>query len=490
MSDRAPVLELRGISRRFGPVQALCGADFVLQEGSVHALLGENGAGKTTLMHIAFGLLAPEPGGLIRVAGREVAVRSPRDARALGIGMVHQHFTSVGAMTVGENIALATGRLGKRAGTSGTVLSRLREGLNDRDLVETLSVSLRQRLEIVKALEAGARILLLDEPTAVLAPAEVQELLALVQRFAAEGGSVVLITHKLDEVFAAADHVTVLRHGTVTLDAPLVGQTHTTLAAAMLGRAPGVAQRPSGVTARTGEEPVIRFEDATIHPIAHRGPGLHGVNLAIRPGELVGIAAVEGNGQRELILGLAGLLPLATGRREARDPVALVPEDRTTEALIPGFTLTENVVLGSGPAAPWARGWRIDWAEARRRTAALLTAHDVRAPGPETEARQLSGGNQQKLVLARALESRPSVLLVENPTRGLDVAATAAVHDRLRQASVDGIAVVVYSSDLDEVLALGCDRLLVVCRGRVAELPPQTPRAAVGDAMLRGVTPA
>jgi len=488
--EQAAALELRGISKRFGPVQALRGADFVLREGSVHALLGENGAGKTTLMHIAFGMLSPEPGGVIRVGGRDIPVRSPKDARALGIGMVHQHFTSVGAMTVGENIALATGRLGGRVGAPGAVLSRLREGLDDGDIVETLSVSLRQRLEIVKALEAGARILLLDEPTAVLAPAEIEELLTLVQRFAADGGAVVLITHKLDEVFAAADHVTVLRHGQVTLDAPLVGQTHATLAAAMLGSARGEQRRSASraiEAAAVESAPVIALEGATVRPIAHRGPGLRGANLTIRPGELVGIAAVEGNGQRELMLGLAGLLPLVEGRRTASGAAALVPEDRTTEALIPSFTLTENVVLGSGSPAPWLRGWRIDWDEARRRTAAMLTTHDVRAPGPDTEAHQLSGGNQQKLVLARALEARPSLLVVENPTRGLDLAATAAVHDRLRRAREEGLAVVVYSSDLDEVLELGCDRLLVVWRGQVAELPPQAPRATVGEAMLHGV---
>jgi simple sugar transport system ATP-binding protein len=488
------VLELKGITKRFGPVHALRGADFALRPGSVHALLGENGAGKSTLMQIAFGLVSADPGGSIRLGGREVAIRSPRDARALGVGMVHQHFTSIGALTVRENIALATGRAGRRDQPESALLSRLREGLDEDALVETLSVSLRQRLEIVKALEAGARILLLDEPTAVLAPAETTALLELVQRFGSEGGSVVLITHKLDEVFAAADHVTVLRHGAVVLDAPMVGQTPGGLAAAMLGSQTAIAAPPVRGPARPSSPaatrlPVLALENATVHPVGHRGPGLQEATLAIRPGEMVGVVAIEGNGQRELMLALAGLLPLAEGQRVATEPVVLVPEDRSTEALIPGFSLTENVVLGSGPSAPWSRGWRIDWSEARRQTAAMLAAYDVRAPGPDTEAHQLSGGNQQKLVLARALEARPVTLLVENPTRGLDLAATAAVHDRLRRAREEGIAVVVYSSDLDEILELNCDRLLVVCRGRLEELPPETPRAAVGDAMLRGRGP-
>jgi simple sugar transport system ATP-binding protein len=200
----------------------------------------------------------------------------------------------------------------------------------------------------------------------VLAPAEIDELLALVQRFAAEGGAVVLITHKLDEVFAAADHVTVLRHGQVTLDAPLAGQTHATLAAAMLGSARRDLRRFAGEATAGGSAPAITLENAAVGPIGHRGPGLREANLVIRAGELVGVAAVEGNGQRELMLGLAGLLPLSAGRRAANGAVALVPEDRTTEGLIPSFTLTENVVLGSG-AAPWLQGWRIDWDEARHR---------------------------------------------------------------------------------------------------------------------------
>jgi simple sugar transport system ATP-binding protein len=481
---------LRGIAKRFGPVQALRGADFVLREGSVHALLGENGAGKTTLMEIAYGRVAADAGGTIRVSGREVAIRSPRDARMHGIGMVHQHFTSVGAMTVAENIALSGGRRGGGAVAGASVLSRLWAGLDRNARVDSLSVSLRQRLEIVKALEAGARVLLLDEPTAVLAPAEVDELLAQAQRFAAEGGAVVLITHKLDEVFAAADHVTVLRHGAVTLDAPMVGQTYATLAAAMLGQARRAtmapAKAPGRAFHRTEAAPAIVLGAATVSPLAGRGPGLRAGTVTIQGGELVGVAAVEGNGQRELMLGLAGLLPLVEGARSVTEPVVLVPEDRTTEALIPDFTLTENLVLGSGMAAPWFHGWWIDWREARRRTGALLPAYDVRAPNADVTARQLSGGNQQKLVLARALTARPAVLLAENPTRGLDIAATAAVHDRLREASREGIAVVVYSSDLDEVLSLGCDRLLVMAGGALTELPAGSTRSAVGEAMLQG----
>lgn len=489
----APVaLGLRGIEKRFGTVQALQGVDFALAPGSVHALLGENGAGKSTLMHVAFGMTAPDAGG-VEVNGEPAAIASPRDARQLGLGMVHQHFTTVGALTVAENVALAKGVARfARGGGQGAVLDRLWEGLDPGATVETLSVSLRQRLEIIKALEAGATTLLLDEPTAVLAPAEVGELLEVIRAFTAHGGAVALITHKMDEVFAVADHVTVLRHGRVTLDAPMAGQTTGTLAAAMLGeaRASAVERAPTMEFAVPlglgGRQPVIVVEGLTVAPLEGRGPGLREASLTVHRGELVGVVAVEGNGQRELMLGVAGVLTPSSGSASVTAPVALVPEDRSTEALIPEFTLTENLVLGFRADAPWVRrGW-LDWGEASRRTAALLPQYDIRAPGPEAEARQLSGGNQQKLVLARALESHPAVLLVENPTRGLDVAATEAVYQRLRHAAESGIAVLVYSSDLDEVLTLGCDRLLVVTRGRLKEISPASSRGEVGEAMLRG----
>lgn len=489
----APVaLGLRGIQKRFGAVQALRGVNFALAQGSVHALLGENGAGKSTLMHVAFGMFAADA-GTIEVNGTPAVIASPRDARRLGLGMVHQHFTSVGALSVAENVALAKGvsRFERGAGAA-TVLDTLWEGLDPGALVETLSVSLRQRLEIIKALEAGASTLLLDEPTAVLAPAETEELLQVIRTFTAQGGSVVLITHKMDEVFAVADHVTVLRHGRVTLDAPMSGQTTGTLAAAMLGEATvGAVERtptmefavPVGLGDR---QAVIILEGLTVAPLEGRGPGLREASLTVHRGELVGVVAVEGNGQRELMLGLAGVLTPATGRATVQAPVALVPEDRSTEALIPECTLTENLALGFGADAPWVRrGW-LDWGEASRRTAALLPQYDIRAPSAYAEARQLSGGNQQKLVLARALESHPAVLLVENPTRGLDIAATDAVHQRLRHAAEFGIAVLVYASDLDEVLSLGCDRLLVVTRGRLKEISPASSRGEVGEAMLRG----
>lgn len=474
-------LELRQIVKRFGSVQALRGADFALRPGRVHALLGENGAGKSTLMHIAYGLIAADSGQIL-VDGVPVAVRSPRDARDLGVGMVHQHFTSIPALTVEENVRLAGGRFEAEAGRG--TLGGLWRGLDPEALVESLPVSQKQRLEIVKALAAGARILLLDEPTAVLAPAEVDELLEATRLFAAQGGAVVLITHKLEEVLAVADDVTVLRHGAVTLQGAASDETAASLARAMIGGSP--AARPPGPARPRPGAIVASLTDARVAPLEGRGPGLDRATLTVRAGEIVGVASVEGNGHRELMLALAGLLPLAGGRREVAEPVSLVPEDRTTEGLIPGFTLTENMVLGLG-AERWRSGRWLDWKAARQRTAALLPAFDVRAPGPDALAGVLSGGNQQKLVLARALEARPGVLVAENPTRGLDIQAAAAVHSRLREAAAGGVGVVVYSSDLDEVLELA-GRVVVVSRGRLIAMPEGAGRDQVGSAML-GVPP-
>ena len=459
-------LELRGISKAFGSVQALHGADFSLAPSEVHALLGENGAGKSTLMHIAYGMTGPDQ-GTIRVRGALVSIRSPRAARALGIGMVHQHFTSIGALTVGENVALALGRRtgGRAVGRSETALPRLMEGLPTGARVDTLSVAQRQRLEIVKALATGATTLLLDEPSAVLAPSEVEELLALVREFTATGGSAVLITHKLPEVFKVADRVTVLRAGRVTLHAPVAGQTPASLAEAMIGEA------PAGHTAEVLGAAAPQAMPAVVDAAPTR-PAVRVGEIDVMPGELVGIAAVLGNGQREL------LRSIAVGRG-----TAFVPEDRTTEGLIAAMTVTENMVLGLDTDPRWSRGARLDWNAARTHTAELIERFGIRAPGPDVPAATLSGGNQQKVVLARALEQGPQVLVAENPTRGLDIKATVEIHDRLRTAAAQGVAVLVYSTDLDEVLELS-QRVLVVHAGMVREAPKGADRRVVGEMML------
>ncbi|MFN0177524.1 MAG: ABC transporter ATP-binding protein [Gemmatimonadales bacterium] len=468
-----PSLELRGIEKRFGSVLALDGADLVLRRGEVHGLLGENGAGKSTLMHVAFGMIRPD-GGEILVGGQPLRMRSPMVAKASGIGMVHQHFTSIGALSVRENLWLAGGRLGHPAGepvgepvgagASQRLAGQLWRGLDPNSLVETLPVGAKQRLELLQAIATGAEILLLDEPTALLAPAEVEALLGLLREFAAAGGSVVLITHKLNEVFGVADRVTVLRRGAVTLVGEIGDVDPSTVAEAMVGSANAASPRRS---------PTPR----TIGPVRITGGGLE-----VRAGEIVGIAAVEGNGQRDLLRALAGVARPLAGVTVAA-PVAFLPGDRTVEGLVPRFSLTENLVLGRDRDPRWSRGSWVDWGAARRRMAELIESFGIQAAGPDAPARSLSGGNQQKVLFARAADSRPAVVVAENPTRGLDFRATAEVYDRLRGLAADGVAVLVYSTDLDEVLELA-DRVVVMRKGQVYSAPPEATRALIGAMMV------
>ena len=448
---------------------ALDAASFSLARGEVHGLLGENGAGKSTLMHVAFGMVTPDEGDML-VRGSPVRFRNPRDAKRAGIGMVHQHFTSVPELTVAENLWLAAGRFGDSAGRpdgptaanpAGRLRARLWQGLSPTARVSDLPVGAKQRLEILQALATGAEVLLLDEPTAVLAPPETAELRALLREYAAAGGAAVLITHKLTEVFSAVDRVTVLRGGRVQLTGLVADQTVPGLTAAMVGS--------------SDLEP-------TLPDPGELGPVLVRVgDLTVRGGEIIGIAAVEGNGQRELLRRLAGVAP-AQGA-EVTGPVAFIPEDRTTEGLIPAFSLTENLVLGLPEDPRWRRGPLLDWRAAAARMGQLVGEFSIRAPGPASLAGALSGGNQQKVVFARALEAKPQVIVAENPTRGLDVHATWFVDERLRRAALDGAAVIVYSTDLDEVLSIAT-RVVVVNRHRLLPVPSGTSRETIGAMML------
>lgn len=477
-----PLLELRGIDQRFGSVRALSAADFSLAPGEFHALLGENGAGKSTLMHIAFGMQRPDRGVLL-LDGRPRTFRSPRDARRAGIGMVHQHFTSVPGLTVAENIALASGW----AVAPKSLLLRVRDLMGRIGLeldpgrrVALLTVAEKQRLEILKALAGDTRILLLDEPTTVLSIAEAEELLVVIRRYTEQGGAAVLITHKLEEALRSTDRVTVLRRGAVTFTGPTKGQTPTSVAEHMIGadlpRRPVSRGRAIGPARITCEELDVARE---------RGQGLavHQASLEVFAGEIVGIAGVEGNGQRELLRTIAGLRQPSAGRLTVAPPVAFVPEDRTTEGLVYSFTLVENVVLGMGANAPWIRGVWLDWKLAGQSTEELMRSFGIRAPDSATTAQALSGGNQQKLVVARALMPGPQVVVAENPTRGLDVRAAWEIQGKLRDATASGAAVLVYSSDLDEVLELA-DRTYVMVRGRLRATPRGATRADVGAMML------
>lgn len=472
-----PSIELRGVVKRFGASVALDHADFALRPGTVHALLGENGAGKTTLMRVVYGLTQPDAGSLA-VDGRQRRFRGPRDAIASGIGMVHQHFTNVPRMTVAENVALGyTGRY--RARDAADRVRRVGEGaglsLDPNARAEELPVSAQQRLEIVKALAGNARVLIMDEPTAVLAPVEALELLRWLRRFADAGHSVVLITHKLSEALSIADDVTVLRRGHTVLARPRAELSENTLADAMLGRVQGPTHVQSVVASGRGEA-VIRAVNVDVADES-RVSKVSDASFAVHAGEIVGIAAIEGAGQRELLRALARRLPIVSGVLELPERVSFVPEDRHRDALVLEFSLVENVALHE---AGERRG-TIKWREVESRTTQILTDYDIRAGGPRVPAATLSGGNQQRLVLGRELEAQPQALIAENPTRGLDLNATAEVHRRLRDAAGRGMAIVLYSNDLDEVLAVSM-RVLVLHAGRLSEVPVD--RELAGKAML------
>ena len=512
-------LALDGIFKRFGSTDALAGASFALRAGSVHALLGENGAGKTTLMHVAFGLVQPDR-GTIRIDGSEMRHLRTRDAIRAGVGMVHQHFTIVPAMTVAENVALGrTGRLDARAIAERIRVIGAQTGLVlDPDAqAGSLGIAARQQLEIVKALAHDARLLILDEPTAVLAPAEAAQLLRRLRQLATDGLSIVLITHKLPEALAIANDVTVLRHGRTVLSAPASAVSERELAHAMLGPSwqeppsesrggSGIAMSTTGTHAppstMTEPAPPMVASTGTFHgnashpepgPVVARAVGIsvidaNGVTrlreatLTIRAGEMVGVVGVAGSGVHELLRAFAGRITIAAGALDRPDDVGFVPEDRHTDALVLSFTLAENVELrGAG-----MRRGLVRWSSVEARTRALLTDFDVRATGPRDIAATLSGGNQQKLVLARELGDAPTLLVIENPTRGLDLRASADVHDRLRRARDSGTAILLFSSDLDEVLALA-DRVVVAHAGLIANV--ERDRDRIGQAMLGTSSP-
>ncbi len=486
-------LELLGVHKTFGALPALHDVSMCVRPGTVHALLGENGAGKTTLMRIAFGLL-PADRGSVNIRGHSVAgptarAHTPSNAIAHKLGMVHQHFTLISAMTVAENVALgAHGRYSssKVAAQIRAIGERTGLRLDPTARVGDLPVSAQQRCEIIKALARDARVLILDEPTAVLAPDEARALLRWIRGFVAERDdhAVVLITHKLRDALEVADDITVLRRGACVANGPTSEYAEQSLAEAMLGpgeRAhhvedevvPHVRRHADSV----GAHHVVLQADA-LSVLDQQGvTRVRNASFTVCAGEIVGIAAVEGSGQAELLRAVAGLTPVAGGTLHAPSDVGFVPEDRHRDALLLDASLTENFALRNAGI----RAGRMQWKDIRARAEHVLEQRDVRAANVQVSARTLSGGNQQKFILARALDDAPAALVVENPTRGLDFRATAAVHNALRDARDAGIAILFYSSDLDEVLGLG-DRVLAMHEGVLREVPRE--RDVVGRAML------
>lgn len=465
--SETPALALRGVTKRFGRTTALEDAACTVRRGTVHALLGENGAGKSTLMNIAFGLLAPDA-GTVEVNGAPVRFDSSADAIAAGLGMVHQHFMLVPAFSVAENAALAAQGHADPASMAERVRVLARAtGLevDPHALVRDLAVGAQQRAEIIRALAHDAQVLILDEPTAVLTPAESDELLAWLRRFVAAGGTAILITHRIADVLAVADHVTVLRRGRVELDAPRATVTEPELVRAIVGDEP-VSRAVA--TPLPQERAVPVFELREVSCSDERGAArLRSVSFAAYAGEIVGVLGVEGSGHRELLRLLAGRLAPSSGDVVRPSVVGFVPEDRAVEGAIPSFSLTENRAL----AGVGARRGRMPWRQLADETRDLLVRFDVRASGAEQRLGALSGGNQQRFIVGRERLVAPHAIVAEQPTRGLDVRAAAQVWGSLREVAAAGGVAIVHSADLDEVLAVST-RVVVCAGGRVVEVRP------------------
>ncbi len=478
-------VELRGIVKRFPGVVANDGVDFDLRMGEVHALLGENGAGKSTLMNVLAGLYRPDAGEIL-VFDRPVEFRSPRDAIAAGLGMVHQHFALVPTQTVTENVLLGLPRPRFRldAGRYDDEIADLarRHGLavDPQARIWQLSVGEQQRVEILKMLYRGARILILDEPTAVLAPQEAAELFRTLRSMVADGAAVVFISHKLGEVGQIADRVTVMRRGKVTAAGIRAAETTSAgLARLMVGRE--VIETIERAPFAPGPV-VLAMRD--VEAESDRGlPALRGVSLDVRAGEILGVAGVAGNGQSELAQVLTGLRACSAGsvtvngvevgNKTPRDAivqhVAHVPEDRTGVGSAPNLSVADNLIMKSYRDAPVARRWSIDSGAVRRFANRLRETYAIVAPSVDTEARLLSGGNLQRLILAREIASQPRLMVAVQPTRGLDVGAIATVHRLLLDQREAGSATILLSEDIDEVLALS-DRVAVIYEGRIVGL--------------------
>ena len=489
-TDQATAVELEGIVKRFPGVVANDGVDLTVRRGAIHALVGENGAGKSTLMKILYGMQPPDE-GTMSVNGQPVAFRSPKDAISAGIGMVHQHFMLADQLTVLENIVLGdepsqVGRIDFKDARERIQKLSSAYGLDvdPNQTVETLGVGERQRVEIIKVLFRGARIVILDEPTAVLVPQEIEELFDNLRELKAQGQTIVFISHKLDEVLAIADTITVLRAGRTVATVDPHDVTAGDLAELMVGsELPTPETRESTVTEEVG----LEVDDVSVQGEGDRWLLEH-IAFKVHRGEVVGVAGVEGNGQTELIDVILGLQPatagairlgdedlVAVGTRARREAgIGYIPEDRHRRGMLMSSPLWETAMLGHQTQPPYAKGPWIDRAGAKRRTEEILATYDVRAPGVDVAGYALSGGNQQKLVVGRELMAGAKVLLANHPTRGVDVGAQAAVWDHLRDARAAGLATLLVSADLEELIGLS-DRLLVMLRGRmVAELDPAT----------------
>ena len=508
MSEAAPVLEMRGITKRF-PTGTLANdaIDLEVRKGEIHALLGENGAGKSTLMNILYGLVTPD-GGEIRIDGQSVTIRDPADAIARGIGMVHQHFMLIPVLSVAENVVLgqeivrAGGILdiGEAAARINLLAKKLGFDIDPSSKIEELSVGQQQRVEILKAIYRNARILVLDEPTAVLTPQETREIFEVLRRLRGEGASIIFISHKLDEVIEIADRITVIRRGKVVGSRRPSETNENELAELMVGRA--VSLRVDRGRSHPGEAMLevrgLRARNDRGHDV------LQGVDLSVRAGEILGIAGVAGNGQEELVEALIGLRKPTAGTirlaghdlthasvDERRDRgMAFVPADRHKYGLVLTYPLDDNLALTRYGDPPFAGGFAGIIRNFKAITAnaiRLMKEFDIRAPDPKAPAGTLSGGNQQKVVVAREFRHDLRLLVLDQPTRGLDVGSIEFIHKQVIGRRDDGAAVLLISAELDEVLDLS-DRVLVMFRGQIVGTFPaeEAQREKVGLLMATG----
>jgi ABC-type uncharacterized transport system ATPase subunit len=478
-----PVVEMRGVTVKFPGVVANDNVSMDVYSGEILALLGENGAGKTTLMNVLYGLYRPDEGE-IRIRGERASISNPNDAIRQGIGMVHQHFMLIPPFTVAENIVLgvepvnAAGKLDMDKAIRDVEELSNQYGLvvDPRARVENISVGMQQRVEILKALYRGAEVLILDEPTAVLTPQEVDELAEIMRSLVHQGKSIIFITHKLREVIATSDRVAVLRRGKCVGTGETQNTTAEELAQMMVGRKVVLSLEKG--PARIGDT-VLKVDN--LHARGSRNlPALKGVSFDVNAGEIVGIAGIEGNGQSELVETLTGLRKATSGhvyvdgidvlnnqpRTLIEQGVAHIPEDRQNRGLILDFTVAENFILRNYYKPPFARGINLDYRKVHAHARELISEFDVRTPHENVPVRSLSGGNQQKVVVARELSGEPRLLIASQPTRGLDVGAIEFVHKRLLTQRDEGKAILLVSLELDEIMSLS-DRILVIYEGRI-----------------------